>query len=412
MIKNRLIGPFTQLLTMDHIPLKGKLNDNQLEIIPNGGVVVREGKIIKTGNFDLLGEEFGDRSTIIDYVDIEMVVIPGMIDPHTHICWAGSRANDYALRLAGKSYLDIALEGGGIGDTVEKTRAATPMDLEALLTDRVLAHLRKGVTTMEVKSGYCLNTEGEIKLLEVIGNVNRKLSADLIPTCLAAHIKPADFLGTPGDYLKWLDDELLPEVRQRNLSNRIDIYVDNGAFTVCDAKVYLNRAKNRGFDLVVHGEQFSEGGVALACELGALSVDHLEMVNNKCIDKLAISNVIPIVLPGSSLGLGGNFAPARKLLDAGCSLAIGTDWNPGSAPMGDLLLQTAILGIFEKMTNAESLAGITFRAARALGLTDRGSLKTGFLGDMAGFPIADYREIIYHQGSLSPSMVWKRGERQ
>jgi imidazolonepropionase len=121
--------------------------------------------------------------------------------------------------------------------------------------------------------------------------------------------------------------------------------------------------------------------------------------------------VIPVVLPGSSLGLGGSFAPARKLLDAGCSLAIGSDWNPGSAPMGDLLLQTAILGIFEKMTMAESLAGITFRAAKALDLTDRGVLKQGFLGDMAGFPVSDYREIIYHQGSLAPSVVWKRGEK-
>ena len=167
-----------------------------------------------------------------------------------------------------------------------------------------------------------------------------------------------------------------------------------------------------GFDLVIHGDQFTEGGVALACDLGARSVDHLEILNDAEIKLLATSKVIPVVLPGSSLGLGGHFAPARKLLDAGCPLAIGSDWNPGSAPMGDLLLQTALLGIFEKMTMAESLAGITCRAAGALGLTDRGILKTGLLADMAGFMIADYREIIYHQGSLTPSVIWKRGERQ
>ena len=152
--------------------------------------------------------------------------------------------------------------------------------------------------------------------------------------------------------------------------------------------------------------------MAVASELGALSVDHLETMNDQEIKLLAASDVIPIVLPGSSLGLGGRFAPARKLLDAGCSLAIGSDWNPGSAPMGDLLLQTALLGIFEKMTMAESLAGITFRAARSLNLTNRGVLSAGMLADMAGFPVADYREIIYHQGSLDPSVVWKRGERQ
>jgi len=412
MIKNRLIGPFTQLLTMNNIPLKGSLNDNQLEIIPDGGIVVCEGKIVKVGNFDLLGDEFGDRNTIIDYIDSDMVVIPGMIDPHTHLCWAGSRANDYALRLAGKSYLEIAQGGGGIGDTVEKTRVASSADLEGSLTERAKTYLRNGVTTIEVKSGYCLNTEGELKLLEVIGKVNKKLSVDLIPTCLAAHIKPSDFHGSQADYLESIVNELLPEIRTKKLANRIDIYIDKGAFTPTEALVYLNRAKNLGFDLVIHGDQFTEGGVAVASELGALSVDHLETMNDHEIKLLAASNVIPIVLPGSSLGLGGRFAPARKLLDAGCSLAIGSDWNPGSAPMGDLLLQTALLGIFEKMTMAESLAGITFRAARALNLTDRGILSVGLLADMAGFPVADYREIIYHQGSLDPSVVWKRGERQ
>lgn len=412
MIKNRLIGPFTQLLTMNNIPLKGSLNDNQLEIIPDGGIVVCEGKIVKVGNFDLLGDEFGDRNTIIDYIDSDMVVIPGMIDPHTHLCWAGSRANDYALRLAGKSYLEIAQGGGGIGDTVEKTRVASSADLEASLTERAKTYLRNGVTTIEVKSGYCLNTGGELKLLEVIGKVNKKLSVDLIPTCLAAHIKPSDFHGSQADYLESIINELLPVIRSGNLTNRIDIYIDKGAFTPSEALVYLNQAKNLGFDLVIHGDQFTEGGVAVASELGALSVDHLETMNDHEIKLLATSNVIPIVLPGSSLGLGGRFAPARKLLDAGCSLAIGSDWNPGSAPMGDLLLQTALLGIFEKMTMAESLAGITFRAARALNLTDRGVLSLGLLADMAGFPVADYREIIYHQGSLDPSVVWKRGERQ
>jgi len=334
-----------------------------------------------------------------------------MIDPHTHICWAGSRAKDYSLRLAGKSYLEIAQSGGGIGDTVAKTRAASPAELEALLTERATAHLLNGITTIEVKSGYCLSTEGEIKMLEVLQKVNQKLPVDLIATCLAAHIKPADFEGDSTDYLKIVINELLPEVMKRKLSKRVDIYIDKGAFTVNEARIYLNTAKKLGFELAIHGEQFTAGGVSLACELGVLSVDHLEMVHYHEINRLAVSSVIPVALPGTSLGLGCQFAPARKLLDAGCSLAIGSDWNPGSAPMGDLLMQTAILGIFEKMTMAESLAAITFRAATALGLTDRGVLKRGLLADMIGFPASDYREILYHQGSLKPSVVWKRGEK-
>ena len=164
-----------------------------------------------------------------------------------------------------------------------------------------------------------------------------------------------------------------------------------------------------GFDLVIHGEQFTSGGVALACNLGAASVDHLEAIKDQEIQLLAASKVVAVALPGASLGLGCQFAPARKLLDAGCSLAIGSDWNPGSAPMGDLLLQTSILGIFEKMTMAESLSAITVRAANALGLKDRGILKKGYLADFIGFPASDYREILYNQGSLKPSKVWKNG---
>ena len=409
MIKNKLIGPFVQLLTIDKLPLKGSLNDSQLEIIPNGGVVVCDGKIVRVGNFDQLYSAYSGR-LIVEHIDGEVVAMPGMVDPHTHICWAGSRANDYSLRLAGKSYPEIAQSGGGIGDTVLKTRAATSEELEARLIERAIGHLKNGVTTIEVKSGYCLNTEGEIKLLEVIRTANQKLSVDLISTCLAAHIKPADFNGSPADYLESIVAELLPEIKNRGLSKRIDIFIDKGAFTPEEARPYLMQAKQMGFDLVIHGEQFSAGGVALACELGAISVDHLETIQDQMINLLAASNVIPVALPGASIGLGCQFAPARKILDAGCSLAIGSDWNPGSAPMGDLLLQTAILGIFEKMTTAESLAGITCRAAAALGLNDRGVLKKGFLADMIGFPVSNFKEILYNQGSLKPSVVWKNGE--
>src|SRR5665647_625439 len=410
MAKTKIIGPFSQLLTMDAIPLKGSVNDSQLEIIPNGGVVVSEGVIVKTGNFDQLCFENIDLDIEIYRIEKDLVAMPGLIDPHTHICWAGSRAKDYSLRLAGKSYLEIAQSGGGIGDTVAKTRAASAIELDALLTERAIAHLLNGITTIEVKSGYCLNTAGEIKMLEVIRNVNQKLPVDLIATCLAAHIKPADFEGNSTEYLKNIVNELLPEVLQKSLSKRVDIYIDRGAFTKDEARIYLNTAKKLGFDLAIHGEQFTSGGVSLACELDALSVDHLEMIQDHEINILAASAVIPVALPGASLGLGCQFAPVRKLLDAGCSLAIGSDWNPGSAPMGDLLMQTAILGIFEKMTIAESLAAITFSAAAALGLTDRGILRNGLLADMIGFQTSDYREILYNQGRLKPSMVWKRGE--
>jgi imidazolonepropionase len=361
------------------------------------------------GLFKDLCTKYDAYSPQIQHVEDDLIALPGLVDPHTHICWAGSRENDYAMRLEGKSYPEIAKSGGGIWDTVTKTRDASFEELKKLLISRADRHLKSGITTCEVKSGYALNPEGELRLLEIIRSVKEEHSIDLVSTCLAAHIKPKDFDGTTQDYLNSLAVRLLPEVRKKGLSKRVDIFVEEGAFGVREAGAYLRKAGKLGFDLIVHGEQFSAGGVSLAVRVGANSVDHLEMIGKRAIGQLAASEVVAIALPGASIGLGCRFAPARKLLDAGCCLAVGSDWNPGSAPMGDLLLQTAILGTFEKLTNAEQLSAITFRAAHALKMDDRGILKKGKIADFTGFPGRNYKEILYQQGMLKPSMVWKRG---
>ena len=411
MPSTKIIGPFIQLLTMNYLPIKGPLSDKQLEVIPNGGIVVSDGLIVAIGNFNKLCSDFEELAEI-EYVDSEMVATPGFVDPHTHICWAGSRANDYALRLAGSTYLEIAQSGGGIASTVSKTRAASSSQLEKLLIDRAMHHLKNGVTTIEVKSGYGLNTSDELKILEAINAVNHQIPVDLIPSCLAAHIKPNDFNGSQADYLEVIVQELLPEILKRNLAARVDIFIDKGAFSPEEGRIYLQKAKHLGFIPVVHGEQFTPGGVAVAVDTSAVSVDHLEAINAEGIAVLLTSNVIPIALPGASIGLGYQFAPARRLLDSGCSLAIGSDWNPGSAPMGDLLMQAAILGIYEKMSMAETFAAITVRAAAALDLSDRGVLKKDYIADFIGFSVSDYREILYNQGSVKPVNVWKKGENQ
>lgn len=404
-----ITGPFRQLLTMDHLPLKGSLKDSQLEVIQEAGIVHQEGVILEIGLFKDLCARYNSSNHEIQTIDSDLIALPGFVDPHTHLIWAGSRENDYALRLEGKSYSEIAQSGGGIWDSVMKTRNATIDELKSAMTIRATRQLNAGITTCEVKSGYALNPDGELRLLEIIKSVNGEHPIDLIPTCLAAHIKPKDFEGNSGEYLSFLVNKLLPEVRRKNLANRIDIFVDEGAFGVEEAENYLLEATKLGFDLVVHGEQFSSGGAAMAVKVGARSVDHLEMVGSDATDLLAGSNVVAMALPGASIGLGCQFAPARKLLDAGCCLAIGSDWNPGSAPMGDLLIQTAILGTFEKLTVAEQLSAITFRAAHALNLADRGILKSGNMADFTGFPGRNYKEIVYQQGMLKPTHVWKCG---
>jgi imidazolonepropionase len=338
------------------------------------------------------------------------ICLPGFIDAHTHSCFAGSRARDYALRNSGKSYLEIAEAGGGIWDTVSQTRKASFETLENSLISRCNHFLEQGITTLEVKSGYGLSVAEELKMLRVIKSASNKVVQDIVPTCLAAHMLPKDFEGNATDYLNHIQEMLFPVLKSEKLTNRIDAFIEKSAFTANQIAPYFKAAKEMGFELTVHADQFSTGGSSAAILWGAKSADHLEASQEPEISALAKSNVTAVALPGASLGLGCSFTPARALLDAGACLAIASDYNPGSAPMGDLLAQAAILGTMEKLSNAEIIAGISIRAAHALGLEDRGSLKIGNIADLVLFQTEHYNEILYHQGSLKPFSVWKSGK--
>lgn len=408
-IKHTLIGPIRQALTMSGLPLKGALQDGQLEIIPEAGILIKNDKIHQIGNYWDLYPEAQSIGAELVTLKGDFVAFPGLIDCHTHICFAGSRAQDYAMRNAGKSYLEIAKAGGGIWDTVTQTRKADPEILAQLTVNRANRHLKDGITTIEVKSGYGLSVAEELKMLRAIKQAGENTYADLIPTCLAAHIPPRDFQGTQRDYLKIIAEELFPIMKTEGLAHRIDAFIEDTAFSSEDIQAYFQKAKEMGFDITVHADQFHAGGSKLAVEFRAISADHLEASGDKEIEFLAASDTIAVALPGASMGLGVAYTPARKLLDAGASLAIASDWNPGSAPMGDLLMQASVLGTFEKLSNAEVLAGITYRAAAALGLNDRGQLEPGMLADFILFPTDDYREITYQQGRFKPFKVYKKG---
>ena len=399
----KLIGPFTQILTLAGLGLKGTLKDDDLQIIPQGGVLVENGLIIAVDDFEELRKS--NPSTPIQEIKGDQVLLPGFIDCHTHICFAGSRAKDYAMRIQGKTYLEIAKAGGGIWDSVTQTRAAEESLLEELLLQRIERHLAEGVTTIEIKSGYGLDTQSELKQLRVIAAASAKTKAHLVPTCLAAHMVPRDFIGTQAEYLSYVFHDLLPVIKTENLANRVDIFIEDSAFNAEHAIIYLNKAKQMGFDITVHADQFTTDGSAVAVKSGAVSADHLEASKDAEIKLLANSDTVAVVLPGASLGLGMPYAPARKLLDAGACLAIASDWNPGSAPMGDLLMQASVMSAAEKMSTAEVFAGLTFRAAKALNLNDRGIIAPGMLADMQAYPCADYREILYQQGKLKPQII-------
>ena len=405
----KLIGPFKQIVTLRNLPLRGKLSDEQLEIIENGGILIKDEKIEEVGNFEELKSK--NQISEIENIEGEQICLPAFTDSHTHICYGGNRANDFAMRNAGKTYLEIAENGGGIWSSVQHTRKASEEELLKTILERINSLISQGITTIEIKSGYGLDVENELKMLRVIQKAQTFTKATLVPTCLSAHLKPRDFEGTSQEYLNYILREILPKVKAENLAKRVDIFIEKSAFLPEESKEFLLKAKELGFEITVHADQFTSGSSRIAVEVGAKSADHLEATIDEDIAFLAQSETVATALPGASLGLGEKFTPARKILDAGGILAIASDWNPGSAPMGNLITQASILATFEKLSTAEVLAGITFRSAFALSLEDRGTLEKGKKADFVTFKTDNFQNVLYQQGSLKTDSVYINGEK-
>ena len=405
----KLIGPFKQIVTLRNLPLRGKLSDEQLEIIENGGILIKDEKIEEVGNFEELKSK--NQFSEIENIEGEQICLPAFTDSHTHICFGGNRANDFAMRNAGKTYLEIAENGGGIWSSVQHTRKASEEELLKTILERINSLISQGITTIEIKSGYGLDVENELKMMRVIQKAQTFTKATLVPTCLSAHLKPRDFEGSSKDYLQYILREILPKVKAENLAKRVDIFIEKSAFLPEESKEFLLKAKELGFEITVHADQFTSGSSRIAVEVGAKSADHLEATIDEDIEFLAQSETVATALPGASLGLGEKFTPARKILDAGGILAIASDWNPGSAPMGNLITQASILATFEKLSTAEVLAGITFRSAFALSLEDRATLEKGKKADFVTFKTDNFQNVLYQQGSLKTDSVYINGEK-
>ena len=405
----KITGPFKQIVTLANLPLRGKLADEQLEIIENGGILSENGKIVDVGNFNGLKTAYPTAQ--IENITGSQVALPAFTDAHTHICFGGNRANDFAMRNAGKTYLEIAESGGGIWSSVQHTRAASEDELLKTTLERINFLISLGITTIEIKSGYGLDVENELKMLRVIKKAQDFTKATLVPTCLSAHLKPRDFEGDNVQYLQYILNEILPKVKEEKLAKRVDIFIEKSAFQPEESRNFLLKAKEMDFDITVHADQFTPGSSRIAVEVGAKSADHLEATIDEDIAFLASSETVAIALPGASLGLGEKFSPARKILDKNGILAIASDWNPGSAPMGNLITQASILATFEKLSTAEVLAGITFRSAFALGLEDRGKLEKGKKADFVTFKTDNFQNILYQQGSLKAANVFVDGEK-
>ena len=326
------------------------------------------------------------------------LVVPGLVDCHTHLAFGGWRSDEFRQRIAGRGYLEIAAAGGGIAATVAKTRAASvPMLLE-----RARGHLRSmeqlGVTTVEAKSGYGLSRESELALLEVYAELARTDPVRIVATFLGAHVVPPEFRDRRADYLRLLTDELIPAVAERQLAQFCDVFVEASAFPVEEARHILRAGAAAGLRPKLHADQLSAGGGAeLAAEVGAISADHLECVTPGGITALRDAGVVAVSLPLATLYLNQRPLPARALLEAGVPVAVATDFNPGSAPSYHLPLAMMLACTMQRMLPAEVLKGATSVAARAIGLEDEvGSLAPGYAADFAIIDAPDVEFWMYH----------------
>lgn len=394
-------------------------NASQVLTLDGEGVGLREHAAVACRGDRILGvcqsDELEDRFEISSRARVldarGGLITPGLVDPHTHPVFAGQRAVEFGLKAQGKSYLEIHKAGGGIFSTVEWTRAASFEELAAVCSANLSRLLQWGVTTVEGKSGYALETEGELRMLEVLRTVGDCHPVDLVPTLLGAHAIPPEFAQDRDGYVALVAEEMVPLAAAAGLARYCDAYCEDGAFTTDEVERIFRAAREHGLDLRLHAEQFSDqGGTELAVAMGAASADHLEAINATAIQALASSPTRAILLPGAALTCRCPWPPARDLLDAGAHVALGTDLNPGSSMTSSLPLMMSLACMQMKMSCEESWRAVTSEAAASLGLDNVGRIAEGCQADMVLFEAPDYRYIPYHYGDNHARVVIKQGQ--
>ncbi len=411
--KEILLVNCSQLVTLAG-PARPRIGGEMRELgtIPNGAMLVRSGRIMAVGLRSEV-EPLADRdSEVIDAAG--RVVTPGFVDAHTHLIFAGNRANEFEMRCEGMTYEQISERGGGIRSTVRSTRAASEAELVAIGKKHAEWFLRGGTTTVEAKSGYGLSVEDELKTLRAIRVVDERSPLRCVPTFLGAHEVPEEYRGNRSGYVSLVVDEMLPQVADKGLAKYCDIFCEPKTFPVAEARQILATAKALGFGLRVHADQFTCSGAAqLAAALGAKTADHLEQSDAVSIAALKAAGVQPALLPGSVYAIGSQkYAPARAMIEAGLGVVIATDFNPGSSPTASMAMVMSLACTQMKMTPAEALSAATINAACSLDLQqDVGSLEAGKVADFVVHEAADYREIPYWFGGQRPAMVYAGGTR-
>jgi imidazolonepropionase len=379
-----------------------------LGIIRDGGILVRDGKIEKIGPSDEIEKNIGG-AEVVDAGG--RVVMPGFVDAHTHLVFAGNRLDDFERRARGETYEQIAKAGGGIWSTVQKTRAASELDLLTQAKEHSNWLLSCGTTTVEAKSGYGLTVEDELKILRVLRQLKREVPLEIVPTFLGAHAVPREL--SPDEYLDVVITEMLPRVTAEKLAEFCDVFCERGYFDIDQSRKILSAAKKLGLSLRGHVDQLTNSsGAKLMAEMGATTADHLEQTDEQGIAALKKGNVQPVLLPGSVYALGSSRYPrAREMIEAGLAIVLATDFNPGSSPTPSMPMVLSLACTQMKMSPAEAITASTVNAAYSVNRGDRiGSLEPGKLANFVIFDCEDYRELAYWFGIPQTHSVYVRGE--
>ncbi len=402
-----------QVVTAAHTtyPVRGK-QMQQLEVIDEGWVGCAGDTIVAVGTKEALEDrlEVTAKTRVIDAAG--HVVTPGLVDPHTHLIFGGSREDEFYLRAQGADYMDIMEAGGGIASSVQSTRKASLGELVAAGRQRLDWMLKMGVTTVECKSGYGLDLETELRQLEAVRILQKEQPVELVSTFLGAHAWPEEFKNDQEEYVNFLVDTVLPRIWDEDLAEFVDVFTEKGVFSIEQSRRIFQRAKDLGFKLRIHADEMNTlGGAELAAEFGTSSADHLLMISDQGIEALGKSDVIPILLPGTAFTLRKPYAPARKMLEAGLPLALATDFNPGSCPTANLALVMSIACLYMAMTPEEVFHAVTINAAHSLHRSDRiGSIEVGKQADFAIFAVDSYKKIPYFVGVNLVKTVIKAGQ--
>ena len=407
----KILSHPSQIVTVDTNGLnyKGGSMLRELSILFDHSIVI-EDQLIK--DFIVNSEADKLKSKAGETIDVkDKVVLPGLVECHTHSAFTGSRANEFRERLNGKSYEDIAHGGGGINTTVQSVRNSSREEIYKNTFKTVNYFMSQGVTTLEIKSGYGLDFENEIKLLEVINNLKKSSSITIVPTFLGAHTYPIKYKDKHEKYLDEIINKMLPYIGKNKLAGFCDGFCESTAFSAKEVDMIFSGAKKLGLDLRIHTEQFNNiGGLEVALKHNAVSIDHLEVLKENQIELLKGKDVVCVLLPGVSFFLNYQYAPARKLIDNNLITALSTDYNPGTSPISNLHFIMSLAALKMNMTIEETISAVTINAAKALKLNQTiGSIEIGKYADFAVFDTTDYSDIAYNINRNLNYMTIKNG---